>query len=374
MIEQEVFYKKQYAELKKTIHNYAANEIFVVRGNHSFKASGADAFLLDLVEKDNYTSFFEFNPNPQLTDLKKGIDLFKQGNFKYIIAIGGGSVLDMAKLISVFAHQSQDIELYVKGDAKLNDLKTPLLAIPTTAGTGAEATHFAVLYINKNKYSVAHTAILPDLVYLSPEFSGAANSYLTACTGLDAFSQAIESIWSVNANAESIKYASEAIKLTWNYLQEAVKINDDEAKLHMQKAAFLAGKAINITKTTAPHALSYAFTSYYNIPHGHAVAISLPFFLEYNHQLTEVDCTDKKGMQEVKNRIQIILDILEASIDNVEEILLRFFLSIGIKINLQELISDFDSNIITNNVNLERLSNNPRKVSTEIIEGFLSRS
>lgn len=368
---QKIYRQEQLADLKQFTGNYNSEKIFLIRDENSYKNSGAKEFIENKLNISIPETFSDFKLNPQLGDLKKGISLFKAGDYDLIIAIGGGSVLDMAKLISVMAHQDKSIEDIVQGKASLINLKTPLLSIPTTAGTGAEATSFAVLYINKVKYSVGSKSILPDYVYLSSEFTSSANSYLTACTGLDAFCQAIEAVWSVNSNPESEKYALEAVSLIWNNLQTAVLENDIKAKSIMQEAAFLAGKAINITKTTAPHAVSYAFTSYYNIPHGHAVALSLPFFFEYNYNVTDDDCNDKRGSESVKSRINKILKILDLDIKNIKPELITFFDSIHININISTLISDFDSEIIINNVNLERLKNNPRQLSKNTVADFL---
>ncbi|MBI9066754.1 MAG: phosphonoacetaldehyde reductase [Salinivirgaceae bacterium] len=370
-MQQKVFRENQLDNLKSLIKNIDSEKIFLVRANKSYHTSGAELFINQLVNNSALTSFYDFDPNPQLEDLKKGISIFQKGNFDLILCIGGGSVLDMAKLISVFAHQNNNFEDLVIGKAKLENTKTPIVAIPTTAGTGAEATHFAVLYINKKKYSIGHSAILPDIVYISADFSLSANAYLTACTGLDAFCQAVESLWSVNTNAESEIFALEAIEMIWHNLQKAVQENDKASKSIMQEASFLAGKAINITKTTAPHALSYAFTSYYNIPHGHAVALSLPFFLEYNYGLTNIDCTDKSDPQKVKQRIDKLLNILNININDSQNVLVKFFESLGVNINISEIIENFDPNIIIDNVNFERLSNNPRLVSKEDISNFL---
>lgn len=368
---QVIFNKYDTHKLKEVVNHINSEKIFLVRANKSFLTSNAKTFINKLVDNQNHTSFFEFDPNPQIEDLKRGISLFKKGNFELIIAIGGGSVIDMAKLISVFAHQNQNIDDIVLGKVQINNNKTPLIAIPTTAGTGAEATHFAVLYMDKSKYSVAHPTILPDYVYLSSEFSLSANSYLTACTGLDAFCQAIESVWSVNSNIKSEEYALKAIEIIWNNLQKAVKNNNEQAKKQMLEASFLAGKAINITKTTAPHAISYAFTSYYNIPHGHAVALSLPYFLHYNYNVSNIDCSDQRGANKVKERIDKVLNILKIEINDVQTVFVKFFDSLGININISTLVKNFDKNIIINNINTERLSNNPRIVTKETIENML---
>lgn len=372
MICQKVFYKDKFDKKNSDLSSFSFDRIFLVRGKASYKNCGAESFINQNFDNRNIDSFFDFDPNPQIDDLKKGIELFKKGDYKLIIAIGGGSVLDMAKLISVFAHQSGDIEDFILKKRELLEIKTPLLAIPTTAGSGADATHFSVVYIKKNKYSVASPAILPDYVYLSSEFSQNANSYLTACTGLDALSQAIESVWSVNSNSESQKFAYQAIETIWKNLYSAVQENDALAKEKLIIASYQAGSAINITKTTAPHAFSYSFTSYYGIPHGHAVALSLPFFLNYNANLSDSDCIDNRGVEDVKSRINKILDILNIKNGEIISSFSTFIESLGININIKELIPNIESDLIRDNINIERLNNNPRKVTEKTISDFLS--
>jgi alcohol dehydrogenase class IV len=281
--------------------------------------------------------------------------------------------MDMAKLISVLSHQNEDIKEIVRGNITLINHKTNVLAIPTTAGSGAESTAFSVLYIDKIKYSVANHSILPDCVYLSAEFSMSSSKYLTAYSGLDAFSQAIESMWSVNSNKTSEKYAVKAISLAWRNLATAVNSNDKEAKEEMQKAAFLAGKAINITKTTAPHALSYGFTTYYNIPHGHAVVLSLAFFFRYNYEVQTNDCNDNRGAEYVKLQIEKILNLLNIEINNFENTLYNYLISIGIETDLRKLIPTFDYSLILKSINPDRLNNNPRKIHTETLHNFLNQ-
>jgi len=366
----QVVIKKSKDDLKKLIGQINPQKVFLVRGKKSFNETGGEAFISDLLENRQYTPFYDFETNPTLEDVKKGLKLFRKDNYDLIIAIGGGSVLDTAKLISFFSHSEGDIAEIISGKQEKPKNKTPLLAIPTTAGTGSEATHFAVLYINKKKHSVADNLILPDYVFLNPEFTYSAGSYLTACTGADAFCQSVESVWNVNANDESLGYALKAIEIIWNNLKKAVQ-NDQKAKDVMMEAAFLAGKAINITKTTAPHALSYIFTSRYGIPHGHAVALSLPYFFKYNYGVSEKDCTDPKGAEAVKKRIDKILEITNLDINNIENDLKAFFKSLGLETDLKKLIGNIDNNLIINNVNTERLKNNPRLVTGETIKLFL---
>lgn len=370
---QRVYLKNEQEQLKKLLNRYQSNHVFLVTGKKSFELSGAASFIERVIGTQNVTRFSDFNLNPQLKDLERGVALFKKGNYQLILAIGGGSVLDMAKLISIFAHQKGAFQNFITGRTPLKNQYTPLIAIPTTAGTGAEATHFAVIYIDKTKYSVSHEVILPQWVYLSSEFSQMASPYLTACTGLDAFSQAVESLWSVNSTDESEQYALKAIEQIWKNLSQSVNDNSNEAKEVMQEAAFLAGKAINISKTTAPHALSYAFTSYYGIPHGHAVALTLPFFLSYNYHLTNNNCHDPRGAKSVKQRIDKLLNILGCDINNAPRVLEQFFAVMGVSIHVPSIIMDFSPQLIIDNVNTERLKNNPRAIDKKHIFEYLSQ-
>ena len=372
MIRQKLFLANEIDKIKTAFADDSNGRLFLVRGKSSYKNSGAEQFIKQNFDANKIDSFSDFNTNPQISDLKRGIGLFKKENYKGIIAIGGGSVIDMAKLISVFAHQLGDIEDYVTGTSSLLETKTQLLAIPTTSGSGAEATHFSVLYINKNKYSIASNSLLPNYVYVNSKFSQNANSYLTACSGIDAFAQAIESVWSVNCNNESKKYALKAINIIWNNLHDAVHKNSSSAKQQLALASYNAGKAINITKTTAPHAFSYAFTSYYNIPHGHAVALSLPFFFDFNANVTNTDCMDKLGADKVKERINEILEVLSIKTENIHASITKFIESLGLNTKIETLIPNFESQILIDNINTERLNNNPRRVTGKTIEAFLS--
>lgn len=370
-MEQEIYRKGNLNELKTFIRRFSPNEILLVCGEGSYAASGAQHFIEKELELKGVESFHGFSVNPKTEDLRKGISHFKSGKYKLIVAIGGGSVLDMGKLISVLSHQTAPLEEFITGDAPLEPHKTPLLAIPTTAGTGSEATMFAVIYLNNQKYSVSHPIVLPDAAYLSADFLATATPYLTACTGLDAFAQAVESVWSVGATPQSEAYALKAIELIWNNLYQAVNHANPIAKAQMLEASYLSGKAINVSKTTAPHAISYAFTTHYHIPHGHAVALSLPFFVQFNYALTEDNCIDPRGVSSVKSRIEKVFKLIGTNESNAYNVLKEFFSAVGISINLKELIGHFDYNLIANNINTERLDNNPRKVTKKDVLALL---
>ena len=257
------------------------HRVFLIRGKHSFISSGAEYILSDLFRRHAcfVSEFSDFQENPILEEVNNGCNFFEKSKSDIIIACGGGSVLDMAKLIRFKA--AYDGDLVDSVFEKKKEL-TPLIALPTTAGTGCEATPFAVCYKNSIKYSVAHNDMLPDYAVIFPQFTYNNSSYLTACTGFDALSQSIEAYWNVNATAESDEYAKRAISVLWDNLPKVVNSPSNEIRDLMSVAAYWSGCAIAITKTTAPHAFSYAFTTHCGYPHGHAVALSFPFFMALN--------------------------------------------------------------------------------------------
>ena len=327
-----------------------AKHVFLVRGKRSYTACGAEKIIRKSLAKigATLTEFYDFSENPKCEDMEIGIELLRSCGADTIVAVGGGSVLDMAKLIRFFSSYTGDV--IEKSFEKTGEL-LPLIAMPTTAGTGAEATHFSVVYKDKVKYSVAHDDMLPEYAIIYPPFTYDNPKYLTACTGFDALAQSIEAFWNLNATEESDIYAEKAIGLLWTNLPDVVNNPNEEIRDKVAEGAYWAGRAINITKTTAPHAFSYPFTTYYGYPHGHAVALTFPFFMELN-------CGDKNPDV---GRIHKLLSILGFDIaSDLKEKMLDYVLLLGLQ-PLSKL--DFDVHFIMSHVNVERLSNNPVPVN-----------
>jgi len=362
-------------ELLTLLNQYSARNIFLVTGKNSYQSSGVKDILENLLKGFKVTRFFDFENNPEITDVKKGIDIFKGRQYDIVIAVGGGSVIDMSKLINILSQQEGKCEDLILGESEIFKKNKPLICIPTTAGSGSEATHFAAVYINNKKYSLTHSFILPDIAIVDPRFTYNLPKYITASTGLDALSQAIESYWNVNSTTESKLYSKKAIKTIIKYLPEAVKNNSKKARFKMSMAAYYAGKAINITKTTAPHAVSYPFTSFFNIAHGHAVALTLPYFLEFNYYVNENDTIDKRGSQYVRNTLIEVCTLMGFdSIEKAKKGLIDFIEELGLTLNLKTLgiRNNNDINLILDNVDAERMQNNPRLVKIENIRDFIT--
>ncbi len=345
------------------------SEIFLIRGKKSYELSGASRVISNIVNKTNskIVEFFDFSENPKIEDLEHGIKILEEHSIDVIVAIGGGSVLDMSKLVRFFtSYQGSPIDgVFVKKKELI-----PLIALPTTAGTGSETTKFAVLYKDYAKYSVEHEDILPDYSIVYPQLTYSNPKYLTACSGFDALAQAIEAFWNVNATDESDYFAKKAIHLLWKNLPTAVNYPTIEVRGSVAEGAHLAGYAINITKTTAPHAFSYPFTSYYGYPHGHAVALTFPIFFEINC-LRLGDLSSKLDNEIYKRKIQFLLK--ELNIVNID--IKNFFNDYIRTLGLDTTINGINIKSIFDNVNINRLNNNPiiitEKISMQVLNNLL---
>lgn len=219
-----------------------------------------------------HATFADFTPNPLYEQVCTGVELFRASGCKLIVAVGGGSAMDVAKCIKLYSGMDPTRSYLTQ---EMRDTGIPLAAVPTTAGTGSESTRHAVIYAQGVKQSISHPAIVPDFAALLPEVLATLPLYQKKCTMLDALCQAIESWWSASATPESIAYSREAITAIRDNWRAYIFNNDADAAAKVMRAANLAGRAINITATTAAHAMSYKLTSLYHLPHGHAVAVCM---------------------------------------------------------------------------------------------------
>jgi len=354
MKQQEYFSSGSIRNLRNILNQEDVENVFLVTGKESYETCGAQKAINKLVPI--FTRFYDFSPNPQLNDIKKGYEIFRKREHDIIIGIGGGSAIDVAKAIKIFHYDETRKTI-------------PLVAIPTTAGSGSEATYFIVYYDEKEKQSKGNSKItLPDYVICDPQFTMSLPKKIAASTGMDALSQAIESYWSINSTDKSKQFAQQAIRLLISNLELAVNFPTIDSKEKVMKAANLAGKAINITKTTACHSIAYPITSYFNIPHGHAVGLTLGEMLVYNSEINKKDCLDKRGIDYVKKTINGLVNIFGSnSSSETKEKIKRLMNKIGLQTKLSELnINEEDiSLIIERGFNPDRFKNNPRLLTKE---------
>jgi len=368
MIQKEYIGAGTIHQCKGVLGSFAGENIFLVTGKTSYSKSKAKEFLRDILSNYKVTVFNDSSSGPKIEDVKLGVDLFKKNKADVVIAIGGGSIIDMAKLINFFSvNKMNDLSL-----AKLNfDIKrpNPLIAIPTTAGSGSQATHFAVVYKEDVKYSVAHKYILPDIAIVDMDLTKSLSKKQTAISGIDALSQAIESYWSVNSTEESKRYAKKAIELILPNLTIAVDNGDRNSREAMAEAAHLAGKAINIAKTTAAHAVSL-LTVFHNIPHGHAVALTMAKFFIVNSKPEEMVLNEQRGKSYLKKTINEISNLFGcASSQDFAEKWYKLMRDVGLETDFKTLGISKQSDIdrIIRNVNMERLDNNPARINEAIL-------
>jgi len=350
------------SELENILDNYNPNSILLIHGQTSYVNSGAQSAIFEYIEKYSVNYFSEFSVNPKYEDVIKGTKIFNVNRCDLIISIGGGSAIDMGKCINVFQANGDNFKkIVLKGEIK--EKGVPLIAIPTTTGTGSEATHFSVIYLNKIKYSIASKLFLPTDVLIDPEFSLSQSKYQIACSGMDAFCQSIESYWAVNSTNLSKKFSMKSLILCKKNIYNVVSNKSRDYIYNMALAAFYSGKAINISKTTASHALSYPISHLLKIPHGHSVALTIAQVFNFNYNISSESLNDKRGKRYVKNTLFDLLNILDfKDIDSAILYFNKLLLDLGLynNKNKKKIISNFD--LIMLEMNLDRLNNNPRSL------------
>ena len=292
--------------------------------------------------------FSDFAPNPLYEDVQKGAALFLKEKCDTILAVGGGSAIDTAKCIKLFSSAN-----------------VPLIAVPTTAGTGSESTRHAVIYKRGVKQSIADENIIPDYAVLEPSFLANLPLYQKKCTMLDALCQGIESWWSVNATAESVVFSRAAVEGVAANWRAYIEGNGTKAATKVMDAANASGQAINITATTAPHAMSYKLTSLYGIPHGHAVALCMGEVWPYLLAHTDV-CIDSRGREHLDRVLHEISELL--SVNDY----LAMLEALGME---HPTAKDQSAELggLTDSVNPERLKNNPVALTRETLRAMYER-
>ena len=313
-------------DIKKFINDTSFKKIFVLCGKKSFITSGAEIFFKELLNKKETKLFYKNSELPILEELIDIINAIKDFKPDLIFAIGGGAVIDYAKIANVVDVRDDLANLIVNYAYPFKKKYTKLAVIPTTAGSGAEVTSNAVIYVDDIKHSFESELLLPDNFFLIPEFLISAPNKIKASAGFDAIAQALESLVSKKSNEQSVDYASKSLRVSVNSFISFVNDPNLKNAAEMSIAANLAGKAISISKTTAPHAASYPFTSLFNISHGHAVGLFFERFFKFNY-----DNLDKSETSfDLKIRFDLIFklfDVPNINGFNSKISLINFFIS-----------------------------------------------
>jgi len=231
--------------------------------------------------------FSDIRPNPTIGNVDACIKTVEDANAEFAVAFGGGSVIDCAKIACLLAKSNVPAALVHKGDAALPASGIPLIAIPTTAGTGSEVTGVSVLTDDTKgiKAPIAGDALYPKIAIIDPVQTISLPASVTAATGMDVLAHALESFWSKNHQPICDALAIEAARLTLEALPVAFRDGSNlQARTSMCEASLIAGLAFAVPKTAGAHACSFRLTNIYNMPHGEACAFTLAAFTRINSE------------------------------------------------------------------------------------------
>jgi 1-propanol dehydrogenase len=276
-----------------------------------------------------YQVFSKVVPDPDITVVIKGIENMCSFHPDTVIAIGGGSALDTAKAVC---------QIY----GEMKEKKKPyFIAIPTTSGTGSEVTSFAVIsdMEAQAKYPLRDAEMLPDMAVLDPELTITVPPHITADTGMDVLTHALEAYVSTKANDFTDACGEKAVRMVWKYLKPAVRDgNNMEARERMHNASCLAGIAFNTASLGLCHSMAHALGARYHIPHGRCNAILLPYVIMYNAQLESAgECEALERYLEIARILGIEAGTKKAAIHRLVYHIRGLMKGIGISLNLPKI-------------------------------------
>ena len=353
--------------LPQILSEFRPHRVLLVMGGSSFRRSSRYGELLQGLAGFRCVESVPVQASPSIAFVEQMRRDLAAEKPDLVVAIGGGSVIDCAKALRLLLTQERQIpvEDYLSGPAAFSRRGLPFIAVPTTAGTGSEVTQYASLKTrDERKVSLTHPWLFPEVALVDPTLTLSMPAYVTACTGLDALSQAIESFWSVHATPFSQPHSLRAVSLIARSFERVLADpNDREARLGMSLASTEAGLAISQSRTTAVHAASYPLTTFFHIPHGHACALTLPSFVRYNEAVM-----DPLRSEPLWHAMGV------SSWEAVAETVERWMDQAGLERSLRKLgLEEADLSLaVEHGARSDRAGNNPREVTPETLRGILS--
>ncbi len=343
-----------------------AKKILVVMGGKSFRNSAHFGTLESALRDFDRQISVPVSENPEISFVREFSERYRDGAFDCVIGIGGGSAIDAAKMTAVLlASGPEALEEYLRSKKPFKK-RLALAAVPTTAGTGSEVTPYVSLSTQDHKkITVTDDQLFPDLALLDPLLTHSMPAQVTASTGMDALSQAIESFWSVHHAGLSDTHALRAASLVVQNLRTVVREpGNAQARLAMALGSCESGLAIAQTATTAVHSVSYPITEHFGVPHGHACALTLAEFIRFN----EPSMRDK--------RYEFLWDALSVpSAKAAAEFVETLMEDIGLERRLSKLGIDREGVqvVLQNGFRPDRVKNNPRELTPEALNTMLMR-
>lgn len=359
-----IFGKGCSKKIANTIGPFHPKKIMLVTGTKSMKKLGIADKIVNYLKDYEVVIYNNVRQNPNVNTVEDGIQFSKDEKCDSVIGLGGGSAIDTAKAVSVLSKNQGPVDEYLSENRKITNRGFPLIAIPTTAGTGTEVTQYASIIDEKKKHklSLSHEYIHPNIAIVDPILTVSMPKSVTATTGLDALSQCIEAYWSKNHTPISDIFALNGIDLIFQNLVNAFNFSENmEFREKMALASLFSGIAISITETTIVHSVSYPLTTQFDVPHGLACALTLPSFIRFNSKV-------------VKSRICSIartigVKTIEELIKEVEELISS--LEIPKKLSDVGIQRKDIEVILRDGFRPDRAENNPRKVTREDLKAIL---
>lgn len=255
-----------------------------------FIKSGLAEKLKEDSQNEIIEIFSEIEANPTITNVDNCTEYIRKNNIEFIVALGGGSVMDCAKASGTVALTNESIKKYLGTNLSLPSENIPIIAIPTTSGTGSEVTCVSVITDKDlgEKTPINSNNFYPKIALIDPELTYSLPANITASTGIDVLCHAVEGYWSKKHQPICDALAVHSARLVFEYLERAyLNPNDKEAKEKLSEASIIAGLSFTLPKTTSSHACSFLLTSKYNIPHGEACGLTLDYFTKVNGEKDE---------------------------------------------------------------------------------------
>ena len=368
--------KEHIEDIRTILYGKGVERVFLVAGSTYEKTDLPEFFASMPIE---FVRFSAFTPNPKYEEVLAALELFRESCCDFIISVGGGSAIDVAKAVALYSAMEPETD-YLNQEIVPTEIEH--LAIPTTAGTGSEAGENIVFYVNGNKHSLYHYSCIPRYVFLNPEYLKSMPERTKKASLADAICHSVESILAQKATDESISYASQALTLLLNNVAKYLR-GDESVYADIQMGAFKAGQAISISKTVAGHAMAYKLTSICGLPHGEACSFTLPSILASisDYLLNEYgveSMRSKKIVPEIRplaEKMCLLCKLLGVGDNSFEsagkqlDFIFRYIDMPGLSYPGEDAISE-----LVDNINIERMANHPLKYTKEQLAAIYMKS
>lgn len=273
------------AELPELLHRQSIQNVLIITDQGISKLGLMDSLLEGFTSSGiQYTVYDKTVPNPTIDNIEDALSLYKSSKCEGIIAFGGGSPIDCAKGVAARVAQPGKTLAQMKGQLKVRKAIPPLVAIPTTAGTGSETTIVAVVSNSETheKYAINDPVLTPHFAVMDPLLTVNLPKHITSTTGMDALTHAVEAYIGRSNTPQTRLWSREAVTLIFENLYETYQNgNNSKARANMQRASFLAGRAFTRAYVGYIHAIAHTLGGFYNVPHGFANAVIMPHVLKY---------------------------------------------------------------------------------------------